>query len=276
VRTNDFGFREGTVDPSGRRNVLLVGDSVVWGTKVLESERFSTKAAALLKGRDGMEDVQVINAGVPAFSSFQTLQFVKDTGIRVFRPEVLVICVGINDSWMTSRSDRAEHEENMKLCGRLRRLARASDLLLFLNRYIVESVVWVGTGHNLKGFSLFYGDPPGPPRELRSSPAEAVAYIREAGELAEASGGHVVLMLEDTSAERPPLWFADCFQEQRDRLDELARHERWTVIDMAALREPPLELPDDRRFLDFCHPTPEAHAILGYLVAEAVAGLLGA
>jgi hypothetical protein len=155
VRTNSLGLRQGPVDPSARRNVLVVGDSVVWGAKVQEGERFSDRAASLLRRRPGFADVQVVNAGVPGFSSFQVLQFLREVGIRRFRPRVVVICAGINDVWLTDLSDRAHYEANTKLGPRIRRALAKSNLFLFLNRYVVEAVVWLGTGRNLKGFSVF-------------------------------------------------------------------------------------------------------------------------
>jgi hypothetical protein len=274
VQTNSLGLRDRPADLAKGRSVLVVGNSVVWGGRVAREERFTDRASSLLAREVGHEDVQIINAGVPGYSSFQVLQFLKHVALPRFKPEVVMICVGVDDNWLADHSDREKVEANTGTGPAVRRLVAKSDLLLFLNRYVVELVVWAGTGQNLKGFSLFYGDPPGPPRVTRVSPAEAVANLREAGELAAAHGGRVAIMLQATSDEQPDSWLRDSFLEARSRFAGLARQKGWTVVDMADLGRPPLQLPPDSCFADFCNPTPRAHAVLGYLTAEAVTDLL--
>ena len=108
--TNGLGLRQGPVDLSPRRNVLIVGDSVVWGSGVYTGERFSDYAGAELSRGGQLSDVQVINAGVIGYSSFQVLQYLRESGLTLFRPAIVVFCAGVNDCWHTTASDRLQYE----------------------------------------------------------------------------------------------------------------------------------------------------------------------
>jgi lysophospholipase L1-like esterase len=103
IRTNAEGFRGPAVE-SGRRNILLVGDSGTFGWRVAEGEAFPAKLAALLNAQPGSEKWQALNAGVPGYSSHQVRE-VAERLIRTWKPEVVVICVGNNDPAPTVRSD---------------------------------------------------------------------------------------------------------------------------------------------------------------------------
>ncbi len=65
VRINTEGLRGGALPESGDREVIVVGDSQVFGLGVEERETFS----ALLQGK--LEDRRVINAGVPTYGPLE-------------------------------------------------------------------------------------------------------------------------------------------------------------------------------------------------------------
>jgi hypothetical protein len=274
VRTNALGLRERPLERSGRRNVLVVGDSVVWGVLVPSEERFSDKAAAELAKRAGIDGVQVINAGVVGYSSFQVLQLLKQRALRWFHPEVVVMCVGLNDCWLSTMSDREQYARNMKLLPRIQRLLMRSDLFVFLHRYALEVIAWARTGRNPSGLSFLFGQSPGALRVLRNSLDETEANIGEAGDLIEGAGGGVVIVLELARGPYPRNWNPESFRHVRTRLARFARRRGWATIDVATLTRYPHDFPLDRVLLDFCHLTPEASGIVGRWVGEAAAGLL--
>jgi lysophospholipase L1-like esterase len=274
VRTNELGLREGPVDLTDRRNVLVIGDSVVWGSKVREGERFSDRAALVLRQRPGFRDVQVVNAGVIGYSSFQALEYLRDEGMSLVRPSVVVVCVGVNDNWVSEMTDRERYQRNTSALSRLRGVLMKSDLFAFLSRYALEAAAWLRTGENPEGFSVFLGGKLGVARVLRNSPEEAVAHIRKMGELVEAGGAEVVMVVQHTGDGCPSNWSQDAFVAARGGFRRLAEAEGWHVIEIAWLEDPPFEMLPSAYLLDFCHPSPEAHAIIGRWVADAVAGLL--
>jgi lysophospholipase L1-like esterase len=274
VCTNELGLREGPVDLTDRRNILVIGDSVVWGSGVREEERFTEAAERELRRRPGLRDVHVVNAGVIGYSSFQVLEYLRGEGMSLFRPCVVVVCVGVNDNWGNEMTDRERYRRNTSTPSRLRAVLMKSDLFAFLNRYTLEVAAWLRTGENPEGFSVFLGGKPGARRVLRNSPGEAVGNMREIGGLVEAGGVEVVMVVQHTGGGYPSNWSPGAFSAARRGFRRLAEIEGWHVIEIAWLEDPPFEMSPNTCLLDFCHPSPEAHAIIGQWVADAVAGLL--
>jgi hypothetical protein len=86
VRSNSFGLRDIEHDHSARPTVMFVGDSLVWGYDVEESERFTE----LL--RDGYPGIRIVNAGVNAYGTDQEYLLLRRLW-RAFNPDVVVFCV---------------------------------------------------------------------------------------------------------------------------------------------------------------------------------------
>jgi len=76
----------------GRRRILVLGDSAVWGWGVEQAERFTERLEAALP------DVDVINTGVPGWSTAQEMLFYEREGRR-YRPDVVLLLVVPNDPW---------------------------------------------------------------------------------------------------------------------------------------------------------------------------------
>jgi hypothetical protein len=74
----------------GRRRILVLGDSVVWCWGVEEAECFTERLEATLR------DTDVINAGVPGYSTAQEMLFYEREGSR-YRPDVVLLVVVPND-----------------------------------------------------------------------------------------------------------------------------------------------------------------------------------
>jgi lysophospholipase L1-like esterase len=76
-------------DP-GRRRILVLGDSVVWCWGVEQAECFTERLEAALR------DTDVINAGVPGYSTAQEMLFYEREGRR-YHPDVVLLVVVPND-----------------------------------------------------------------------------------------------------------------------------------------------------------------------------------
>jgi len=88
IDIDSLGLREREIAvarPPGRRRILIVGDSIAFGTGVDVGERFSD----LLGHRLG-DDVEVINAGVPGWGNDQELLFYEER-LRRLKPDVVVL-----------------------------------------------------------------------------------------------------------------------------------------------------------------------------------------
>lgn len=111
VRTNTDGCR-GPELLGSRRNILCIGDSTVFGWGVEESESYPSILGGLLNEPAGSNAKwQVVNAGVPGYSSYQMVLAVPKL-LDKWKPEVVVLCVGNNDSWPAEESDRAIGESH--------------------------------------------------------------------------------------------------------------------------------------------------------------------
>jgi lysophospholipase L1-like esterase len=93
VRHNALGLRgpELAIDkPPGTLRVLLLGDSTVYGHGVEESATFGRVLEARLQARLPEARVEVIDAGVPAYSSLQSLRQLRYV-LADTAPDVIVI-----------------------------------------------------------------------------------------------------------------------------------------------------------------------------------------
>jgi len=96
IRINSQGFRgpEFSVEkPGGVFRIVCLGDSVTYGFKVDNDECYP---ALLLKFQGNPEQMEVINAGVPGYSSLQGMrQLERD--VLSLAPDLLIVSFGNND-----------------------------------------------------------------------------------------------------------------------------------------------------------------------------------
>jgi lysophospholipase L1-like esterase len=88
--------------PAGRRRVACFGDSITFGYGVGDDE---TYAAALGRRLEG-QSVDVINAGVTGYTSYQVLGLLRRVAPQL-RPDVATICIGWNDGTRRPLDDAA-------------------------------------------------------------------------------------------------------------------------------------------------------------------------
>jgi len=106
VQTNMDGCRASDF-ATNCRNILCIGDSTTFGWGVEGPECFTSILEKLLNESAGTNTHwQVINAGVPGYSSYQ-MRLAATELISRWQPEVVIVCAGNNDSWPAAQSDRA-------------------------------------------------------------------------------------------------------------------------------------------------------------------------
>lgn len=81
VRVNSLGLRGPEPEPGGRR-ILALGDSFTMAAQVEEAESWPAQLQAALAERSGQQ-VQVFNAGVDGYGSFQELAVLRRLGRRL-------------------------------------------------------------------------------------------------------------------------------------------------------------------------------------------------
>lgn len=107
IYINSMGFRgpEFKSEKTTEKRIIMIGDSCTFGWGVGQNETIANKLSEYLMEKN--LKVHVINAGVPGYSSFQTLQYLKYELINYY-PDIITILVGWNDTWTTPSLDDKE------------------------------------------------------------------------------------------------------------------------------------------------------------------------
>lgn len=96
VSTNEQGLRNPPIGDKGSRfRILAIGDSTTFGLGVNDDETWPAQLQAILN--EDRSDIEVINAGVNGYSSFQGLRYIETRGLRL-APDLVIVTFGYNDS----------------------------------------------------------------------------------------------------------------------------------------------------------------------------------
>ena len=119
MRINSLGYRgpEFPLEkPPGETRVVCVGGSTTFGTSVEEPDSWPRRLEGLLRSQLRDRPISVINAGVPGFTTAETL---VNVALRVMdvSPDVLVILENVNDLaprlWPHFASDYSHYRKPM-------------------------------------------------------------------------------------------------------------------------------------------------------------------
>lgn len=110
VTTNAQSLRYGPI-PEGRQEgtirLLTLGDSTTFGWGVPQAETWPAQLEALLQKAHPEIKVEVLNGGVPGYTSFQGLHHYKTHGMR-FKPDLVVFGYIVQDARATRITDRQQ------------------------------------------------------------------------------------------------------------------------------------------------------------------------
>lgn len=98
VHVNNVGFRGPDIayeKPPGTRRILFLGDSVAEGFMLLYEDTFPLIVESTLR-ENSRARIEVINAGVPGWATWQETAFMKRDGHR-FAPDLVVISFTLGD-----------------------------------------------------------------------------------------------------------------------------------------------------------------------------------
>lgn len=281
-RFSAHSFRDtplATPRPPEQRRVLVLGDSSAFGAGVRASDRFSEVLQRRLdpEGTDAPpadRSLEIINAAVPGWSSYQSLQMLRDSlhlGLDA------LIVYSLNSDLMPARgplSDAAYFP--------LRRRMRALD---GLGRLALVRALR----------SLRAPAPPAPAGGLRVPRENYRENIAAMVALAESQGIQGVLVVPTVEAHLsgppPPSTAAlradsQLLHDDRSQLStvlaELAEQSQWPLVDGPVLfREAHDRAPERYRgeralFVDGLHPAPAGHALLAEAIYPHLRDLLEA
>lgn len=149
--TNRLGlrYREVSVEkPQGVFRILSLGESTTHGYAVADNETYSEQLEIRLNENSAGQKYQVINAGVPAWSSFQSLLYLREEGIKL-QPDMVLFYHEFNDylpsSWRSAESTRvvdlskSDREIYESVSGTISRSLLAHSAMFRFVQYGLES-----------------------------------------------------------------------------------------------------------------------------------------
>jgi len=124
LQTNRLGMRGPELRDDGSVRILGLGDSCTFGWNVDVDQAYPAVLERLVNRRPGSARYQVLNAGVPGYTSYQGLLYLRERGLAL-DPTIVVIGFGFNELFRTG--DDATRIARARL---LLPLLRLDDLLL--------------------------------------------------------------------------------------------------------------------------------------------------
>jgi len=93
---NELGLRDTTFNRNADVKILLLGDSVSWGDGVALPEAYPYLLEKELNKRKPERTFEIINSGVPGYSTFQQLTYLKKRGLAL-KPNAIILQFCLND-----------------------------------------------------------------------------------------------------------------------------------------------------------------------------------
>jgi lysophospholipase L1-like esterase len=100
LRTNSLGLRNDEVSiakPRGTWRVLALGDSCTFGSGAGQADTWPAQLERLLAGARPDLRIEVLNAGVPGWSSYQAVRYLERSGLDL-APDAVILAGGVNDA----------------------------------------------------------------------------------------------------------------------------------------------------------------------------------
>lgn len=116
ITINSLGFRSREINKvknKGTFRIICLGDSATFGMFVNDNFTYPSQLEAMLNLRYPYLNFEVINAGVPGFSSFQERLVFKQVA-EDLKPDLITLCFGVNDQVKAPRSDYEVYQTRLK------------------------------------------------------------------------------------------------------------------------------------------------------------------
>jgi lysophospholipase L1-like esterase len=297
IRTNQLGLRDRPIADKapGEYRILSLGESSTFGAYVSDGEMYSAKLEQQLNHIDDAHRYRVINAGVSAYSSFQSLLYLRLRGYKL-EPDMVLFYHEYNDylpSSLRSSSNSAfglahtDMQLHASARGRwFHQIMTQSALLQWLggrwNRYRLAQYTQSVDGQAadaiglpsimaLPGVVELAGDNPRPyavehdalPR--RVSDTERRAILDQLRRFCERRGIRLVIIHPSYRLTRKHT----CVLTEFCRTVNVSMFEAYDVL------HAPGTSPHDL-FLDEMHPTPHGHTLLADALAAFIRDMLAA
>ena len=140
--TNSYGFRGPPVSLKKQKNsfrIMCMGDSATFATGVPQNYDYPRCLEKLLKERYPSLEFNVINAGVPGYSSFQG-RILFERVILNFEPDIITLSFGANDTAEVRKSDEEVYRFRKSFTGGLAYYFMKSRLVGLIRFHLFKSL----------------------------------------------------------------------------------------------------------------------------------------
>jgi lysophospholipase L1-like esterase len=257
LRVNSLGLRGPEWPRSagpGVIRIVTLGDSCTFGWSVPEAGAYPMVLEKLLRGR-GL-NVEVIDGGVPGYTSLQALRLLRRDLVPL-GPRVVTLCFGWNELWPA----RGQPDVAQAVSGWLVTLENLLDHSHF---YRLLRRAYLALRTDLGETRTSETVPRVSPEQFRQVLEDLSALCRERG---------ITLVLVTQPARKSP--HAGCWSPRQHELlgamhavmQEVATREKLVLVDAAAALA---ALPQEPTFIDCVHPSESGHATMGLALADAL------
>lgn len=111
VTSNSLGLRSPEIGPKGENEfrILSLGESTTFGVGVSNEETYTSLLGKLLGELDSSREFVALNAGVSAWSSFQSLKYLETRGLSL-DPDLILFYHELNDYLPSTLRDSSNSE----------------------------------------------------------------------------------------------------------------------------------------------------------------------
>ncbi len=161
IKTNGMGLRNGKINSKKKKSVIRIvclGASPTFGWGVNENQIYSFKLEQMLRQKYSQQkEIEVINAGVIGYSSYQGLQLLKKKIIKM-APDIITIPYVINDvdkyRFFRNNGEKDEELEKKKdVFVKIENFLNRSNIVRIFRRIQanIRPVRWQYFGNNTEG-----------------------------------------------------------------------------------------------------------------------------
>lgn len=260
---NAQGFRGpelGQKEP-GEYRILSLGESTTFAAQMPYGDSYSARLERTLAARKGSREIRVVNGGVPGYSLFQGVTFLRERSAAL-QPDMVLLYFGFNDvlpvAYLAERVDEAATTPGGRNDWELfeHRQQPLQRFASFLTRYsnLYRGISEIGSRRTNDELRQNEMRPRVPPDHRERLLQAAKAYTDE-------MGIELVLIV--------PVYRE--FEGHAELLRSFAARESVPVVDLPRLLAPRIEGQSEVYFLDPVHPSSRGHR----LIAEAIFEVIG-
>ncbi len=109
---NSYGLRGPEIASKGDNiRIVALGNSCTFGWSVLYDSTYLAQLAHLINADTALPQVEVINCGIPGYSSFQGRRFLV-SDVVALKPDIILVMFGWNDQWAAA-DNRSDEQQQM-------------------------------------------------------------------------------------------------------------------------------------------------------------------